>query len=141
MLVALDILTVFALLVGMFFMLIGALGIVRLPDLYSRLHASSKCITLGISGMMVAARAMLAASRGLSLRPCPSRSSSTTRLPALASDRASARFTPARPFLDRQGPVMKAVRHGPYVVEGDLFTPDRFTVRLWKLPGLPDLLD
>lgn len=51
----LDLLTVAALLFGLFFMFIGALGILRLPDLFTRMHAASKCITLGISGMLLAA--------------------------------------------------------------------------------------
>lgn len=54
MLIALDLLTVFALLGGVCFMLLGALGLVRLPDLYHRMHAGSKCITLGIAGMLLA---------------------------------------------------------------------------------------
>lgn len=50
----LDILTIAALLFGLFFMFIGALGLWRLPDLYNRMHAGSKCITLGITGMLLA---------------------------------------------------------------------------------------
>lgn len=33
---------------GLFFLLIGSLGIVRLPDFYSRTHATSKSDTLGL---------------------------------------------------------------------------------------------
>lgn len=33
--------------IGLFFSLTGALGIVRMPDLYSRIQCSSKTITLG----------------------------------------------------------------------------------------------
>lgn len=33
---------------GIFFMLIGSIGILRLPDFYSRTHAVSKSDTLGI---------------------------------------------------------------------------------------------
>ena len=51
----LDILTIAALLFGLFFLFIGALGLWRLPDLYNRMHAASKCTTLGISGLLVAA--------------------------------------------------------------------------------------
>ena len=32
---------------GLLFNLIGCIGLVRLPDYYSRLQASTKCITLG----------------------------------------------------------------------------------------------
>ena len=51
----LDILTVLFLLFGLFFMFIGALGIWRLPDFFNRMHAGSKCLTLGISGTLIAA--------------------------------------------------------------------------------------
>ena len=51
----LDILTVAALLFGLFFMFVGALGVWRLPDVYNRMHAASKSVTLGISGLLVAA--------------------------------------------------------------------------------------
>ena len=50
-----NLLTVAALLFGLFFMAVGAIGLVRLPDFYGRMHAGSKCLTLGISGMLVAA--------------------------------------------------------------------------------------
>jgi len=53
--IVLDILTIAALLFGLFFMFIGALGVWRLPDVFNRMHAGSKCVTLGISGMLVAA--------------------------------------------------------------------------------------
>jgi len=43
------------LLAGLAFMGIGALGVVRLPDAYNRIHAASICVTLGLSGMLVAA--------------------------------------------------------------------------------------
>jgi len=43
------------LLAGLFFMLVGAIGIVRFPDAYNRLHASSKCSTLGLLGLLLAA--------------------------------------------------------------------------------------
>lgn len=50
----LNILTALAVLFGLFFMFVGALGIWRLPDFYNRTHAGSKCVTLGISGLLVA---------------------------------------------------------------------------------------
>jgi len=40
-------------LVGSFFALVGSLGLVRLPDLYTRLHAGSKAVTLGVTGLAV----------------------------------------------------------------------------------------
>jgi len=50
-----DLLTVFFLAFGVFFMMVGALGLVRLPDVYHRMHAATKGVTLGVSGMMLAA--------------------------------------------------------------------------------------
>lgn len=42
-------------LIGAAFMLIAALGVVRFPDLFMRLHASTKSATLGVGCLMVAA--------------------------------------------------------------------------------------
>ena len=39
---------------GTFFMLVGALGLVRLPDIYHRMHAATKGVTLGVVSMVVA---------------------------------------------------------------------------------------
>lgn len=55
MIAILDILTILALLFGLFFMFAGALGVWRLPDFFNRTHAASKCVTLGISGLLIAA--------------------------------------------------------------------------------------
>ncbi len=49
------ILTLFFLGVGLFFMLVAALGVLRMPDLYTRMHAATKASTLGISGIALAA--------------------------------------------------------------------------------------
>ncbi len=42
---------------GTFFMITGAIGIIRFPDFYTRLHAAGKCDTLGevliILGFMI----------------------------------------------------------------------------------------
>lgn len=38
---------------GLFFMVVGALGLLRLPDFYTRAHASGKCDTLGEGLMLV----------------------------------------------------------------------------------------
>ncbi len=34
--------------IGVFFNLVGSIGLIRLPDLYCRLQASTKCVTFGI---------------------------------------------------------------------------------------------
>lgn len=49
-----DALTAACLLIGAGFAFTGALGLVRLPDLYSRLHGPTKATTLGVGGMLVA---------------------------------------------------------------------------------------
>lgn len=54
MYMVLDLLTVGFLLFGLFFMTVGALGIVRMPDMYHRMHAATKGVTLGIVGMLIA---------------------------------------------------------------------------------------
>jgi multicomponent Na+:H+ antiporter subunit G len=36
-------------LVGFFFVLAGVIGVLRLPDFYSRLHAMGKCDTVGVA--------------------------------------------------------------------------------------------
>lgn len=50
-----DILALICLLIGLFFMIVGAVGIVRLPDVYHRIHAASKATTLGLLGLLLAA--------------------------------------------------------------------------------------
>ncbi|WP_310563968.1 Na+/H+ antiporter subunit G [Hydrogenophaga sp.] len=40
--------------VGAFFLLVGAIGMVRLPDFYMRLHAPTKSSTLGVGGVLLA---------------------------------------------------------------------------------------
>ncbi len=50
-----DVLASIALTGGLFFMFVGAVGVVRFPDAYQRIHAASKCTTLGLAGMLIAA--------------------------------------------------------------------------------------
>ena len=38
--------------VGVFFDVLGAIGLVRFPDVYNRLQAATKCVTLGTCGIM-----------------------------------------------------------------------------------------
>ena len=52
-----------ALLVGAFFSLVGAIGLVRLPDFFMRLHAPTKASTLGVGGVLLASM-ILAAAQG-----------------------------------------------------------------------------
>jgi multicomponent Na+:H+ antiporter subunit G len=43
----------FFLIIGTFFILSGTLGVLRFPDVYSRLHAATKSSTLGVSGVLI----------------------------------------------------------------------------------------
>ncbi len=52
---AMEISVSFFLIVGAFFMLVGAIGMVRLPDLFMRLHAPTKSSTLGLGSFLIAA--------------------------------------------------------------------------------------
>jgi multicomponent Na+:H+ antiporter subunit G len=38
---------------GVAFDILGAIGLVRFPDVYNRLQASTKCVTLGTFGIMI----------------------------------------------------------------------------------------
>lgn len=64
MALALDILSWILLLLGGGFVLIGGIGVMRLPDLYSRMHAASLTDTLGmlliLGGIMLQAGLTLA---------------------------------------------------------------------------------
>ena len=40
--------------VGLFFLTVGTVGLVRLPDVYNRLHATSKATTLGAASIFFA---------------------------------------------------------------------------------------
>lgn len=41
--------------IGVFFAFVGVLGLVRMPDLYCRLHASGKVSTVGLAGLLLGA--------------------------------------------------------------------------------------
>lgn len=38
---------------GIVFNLLGCIGLIRLPDVYNRLQASTKCVTIGTCGIML----------------------------------------------------------------------------------------
>jgi len=46
------------LIVGMLFDLFGCIGLVRLPDIYNRLQAATKCVTLGTCMILIGLFAM-----------------------------------------------------------------------------------
>ena len=45
---------------GAFFMLVGSIGMIRLPDLFMRLHAPTKSSTLGLGSFLIAAMIFVA---------------------------------------------------------------------------------
>ena len=47
MLSIIDIVSTVFIVAGLFFMTTGAIGLLRFPDFYTRLHATGKCDTLG----------------------------------------------------------------------------------------------
>ena len=51
------------LIAGLAFIMLGVIGVLRLPDFYTRLHAMGKCDTLGVALVLVA----LAIHEGFSL--------------------------------------------------------------------------
>lgn len=57
----LEILGVTALLFGLFFCAVGVLGVIRMPDALTRLHASGKVATLGLFGLLVGAALLMPA--------------------------------------------------------------------------------
>jgi monovalent cation/proton antiporter MnhG/PhaG subunit len=54
-----DILASVLLLVGLAFTLLGSIGLVRLPDFYTRMHAPTKATTLGVASMAAAAAVVI----------------------------------------------------------------------------------
>lgn len=42
------------LLIGAFFMLVASLGLLRFPDVYTRMHAATKATTFGMGGILTA---------------------------------------------------------------------------------------
>ncbi|QGH35047.1 Na+/H+ antiporter subunit G [Gracilibacillus salitolerans] len=50
-----QIIIILFLVLGTFFVLSASIGVIRFPDVYTRLHASTKAATLGISGIMIGA--------------------------------------------------------------------------------------
>lgn len=63
----LTLLTAALVVVGAFFALAASIGIVRLPDLYTRMHAASKAGSVG-SGLLLVALAVHADDIGVAMR-------------------------------------------------------------------------
>jgi multicomponent K+:H+ antiporter subunit G len=56
-----EILISFCLVVGGFFGIVGSVGLIKLPDPMSRLHAPTKASTLGVGGVLIASMIWFAA--------------------------------------------------------------------------------
>lgn len=52
--ITMEIIVSIFLIFGSFFMLVGSIGMVRLPDLFMRLHAPTKSSTLGLGSFLIA---------------------------------------------------------------------------------------
>jgi len=51
-------------LIGAFFLVVGALGLARLPDMMRRLHGPTKATTLGIGSLLIASMVYFTAATG-----------------------------------------------------------------------------
>ena len=49
-----ETIAVVGIVLGAFFMLLSSIGLVRLPDVYSRIHAATKSTTFGMIGILLA---------------------------------------------------------------------------------------
>jgi multicomponent K+:H+ antiporter subunit G len=62
-----EIIVAFFLLAGAGFALVGSIGLVRLPDFFSRLHGPTKSTTLGVGCMLAASATHFSVGPGTSL--------------------------------------------------------------------------
>lgn len=60
----LELVTAILLVVGAFFLLVGSIGLAKLPDMMRRLHGPTKATTLGIGGILIASMVNAYAVRG-----------------------------------------------------------------------------
>lgn len=56
-----EIIGLMALIFGLFFCAVGVLGVMRMPDIYTRLHASGKVATLGLFGLLLGSAILMPA--------------------------------------------------------------------------------
>lgn len=64
-----EFLAIALLILGAIFILIGAIGLVKLPDFYTRLHAPTKATTLGIGSILIASMLLhLVNDRGINIQ-------------------------------------------------------------------------
>lgn len=55
-----DIVTIVLLITGTTFALLASIAVVRMPDLYTRMHGATKCATLGVGCTILAATVQFA---------------------------------------------------------------------------------
>jgi len=48
-----NIISILLLIIGVLFNLFGCIGLIRLPDVYNRLQAATKCVTLGCCSILL----------------------------------------------------------------------------------------
>ncbi|SDK52589.1 monovalent cation/H(+) antiporter subunit G [Sediminibacillus albus] len=60
-----DIIVSICLLVGTFFIFSTSIGLLRFPDVYTRMHAATKAPTIGITGIMIGAFLFLYVEHGI----------------------------------------------------------------------------
>ncbi|MDY0408514.1 monovalent cation/H(+) antiporter subunit G [Paracerasibacillus soli] len=53
--IILNIIIILSLLIGTFFIVSSSIGIIRFPDIYTRLHAATKASTLGLAAILIGA--------------------------------------------------------------------------------------
>lgn len=50
-----EILGILGIIIGVFFSVVGVIGTIRMPDVYSRIHSAGKIAVLGMIGLLVGA--------------------------------------------------------------------------------------
>ena len=82
--IVLEILVALAMLAGTFFMVVTGIGLVRFPDVYTRMHAAGKAGTIGIALLILAPTLLLRRKRAGLWRcaACSPSSSSSSPRPA-----------------------------------------------------------
>nr|WP_156291173.1 monovalent cation/H(+) antiporter subunit G [Oceanobacillus salinisoli] len=60
-----NIIIIFTVLIGVFFVFSATVGIIRFPDIYTKLHAATKASTLGLAGILLGAFLFLYIQHGI----------------------------------------------------------------------------
>lgn len=61
----LEVVVSILLLIGGFFVLVGSIGLARLPDFYTRLHSPTKATTLGMGAILIASMILMSHEQGV----------------------------------------------------------------------------